>query len=122
MYASGAPLPPQMNGVTVTINGVQAPLWYIAPGIINAQIPYETPVGAPVQVIVNNNGQTATTSFVAAAAAPGIYTDAQNEPLPNTSASVGQTISMYVTGVGALSPAISDGVAPAPTTPLNSLP
>jgi uncharacterized protein (TIGR03437 family) len=120
--ASSVPLPPAMSGVTVTINGVAAPIWYVSPGQLNVQVPYETPLNTAVQLTVNNNGQSAASSFVAAIAAPGIFTDAQGEPLPNTSAALGQVVTMYVTGVGAVTPGIASGAAPPGGTPLNSLP
>lgn len=34
-------LPPTLNGVTVTLNGVKAPLFYVSPSQINAQVPWE---------------------------------------------------------------------------------
>ena len=120
--AGATPLPPQLAGVTVSINGISAPLWYVSPGQINIQIPYETPVNTSVVLTVNNNGQSASTSFVAAAAAPGIFTDQQGAPVPFASATRGQVITMYVTGVGAVSPAIADAAAPAAGTPVGNLP
>jgi len=120
--ASSVPLPPQMAGVTVTVNGVTAPLWYVSQGQINAQIPYETPVGTSVELTVTNNGQSATASFVAAATAPGIFTDEQGAPVPFTSAAAGQILTMYVTGVGAVTPSIEDGAAPPADAPLAGLP
>ena len=120
--ANTVPLPATMEGVTATINGVGAPLWYVSPGQINLQIPYETPAGTAVTLIVNNNGQTATTSFTPALAAPGIFTDAQSAPVPFTTAARGDVITMYVTGVGAVTPGVLDGAAPANGTPVTSLP
>jgi uncharacterized protein (TIGR03437 family) len=116
------PLPTQMAGVTVTIGGLAAPLWYVSPGQLNVQIPYEIPVNTSVVVTVTNNGQSASTSFVAAAAAPGIFTDQNGAPVPNSSAAQGQVITLYITGAGAVSPAQADGAAPAAGTPLDSLP
>ena len=54
--AKSMPLPRNMDGVTVAVNGLPAPLWFVSPGQINVQIPYETTLGTAV-VIVNNNGQ-----------------------------------------------------------------
>jgi len=119
---SSVPLPAQMAGVTVTINGVPAPLWYVSENQLNVQIPYETPVDTSVTLTVVNNGQSATASFTAAAAAPGIFMDQQGAPVPSTSGSPGQVLTMYATGVGAVSPSVADGDAPAAGTPLNALP
>jgi uncharacterized protein (TIGR03437 family) len=120
--ASSVPLPLAIAGVTVTINGVAAPIWYVSSGQLNVQIPYETPLNTSVPVTVNNNGQSATSSMTAAIAAPGIFTDAQGEPVPNTSAARGQIVTLYVTGVGAIAPGVFDGAAPAVGTPLSNLP
>ena len=120
--ATSVPLPQQLAGVTVSINGVPAPLWYVSATQLNVQVPYETPVGAAVPVTVSNNGQTATSSLTAAAAAPGIFTDAQGAPVPSASGARGQVLTMYVTGVGGVSPGVFDGAAPAAGTPLSDLP
>ena len=120
--ASAVPLPMQLAGVTVTINGLPAPLWYVSPSQLNVQIPYETPVGTSVTLTVTNNGQSTKASFTAAAAAPGIFMDQQGAPVPATSGAPGQVLTLYATGVGAVSPAIGDGAAPPAGTPLNALP
>src|SRR6202042_1019690 len=57
--ANTLPLPGQLAGVSATINGVDAPLYYVSSTQLNIQIPYETPVNAPVTLQVTNNGQTA---------------------------------------------------------------
>ncbi len=122
LSATSIPLPVQLGGVSVMINGVAAPLWYVSPGQLNVQIPYETPINTSVTLTVSNNNQSVSASIVAAAAAPGIFTDTQGDPVPFSSAAPGQILTMYVTGVGAVSPAVIDGTAPADGTPLNLLP
>ena len=57
-----------------------------------------------------------------AAAAPGIFTDANRAPVPNPSAARGQVITLYVTGAGAVKPAIATGAAAASGTPAANLP
>jgi len=120
--AATTPLPLTLAGVTVTINGVPAPLWYVSPGQLNVQIPYETPVNTSVPLTVTNNGQSATASFVATGSAPGIFTDSQRAPVPFATAARGQTITLYMTGSGAVTPGVADGTAPGAGTPLSSLP
>jgi uncharacterized protein (TIGR03437 family) len=117
------PLPLQMGGVSVTINGVTAPLYYVSSGQLNVQIPYETPATSVV-LKVNNNGLSASTSFIVAAAAPGIFTDANGAPVPSTtgSRSKGQMLTLYITGYGAVTPALPSGAGPAAGTPVASLP
>ena len=60
--APSVPLALQAAGVSVTIGTVSAPLYYVSPGQLNVQIPYETPVNQPVTLTLTNNGRTATTN------------------------------------------------------------
>jgi uncharacterized protein (TIGR03437 family) len=118
--AGSVPLPVAMGGATVTVNGVIAPLYYSSPGQLNFQIPYTTPAGNAT-LIVNNDGQVVKQTISVSDIAPGIFT--QNGFLvPNASASVGKTISLYMTGAGAVSPAVSTGGAPSVQAQVESLP
>jgi uncharacterized protein (TIGR03437 family) len=118
--AASTPLPVTASGVAVLVNGVPAPLYYSAAGQINAQIPYETAVGSAT-LTVNNNGKVTSQGFNVTATAPGIFINANNFIVPSPSASRGQEIPMYITGAGAVSPALSTGFAPT-TTVLSELP
>ncbi len=99
-----------------------APLYYAAAGQLNVQIPYETTANSPAVLSINNNGQVTTQTFQVAAAAPGIFTDSTGALVPTPSAAPGQEVAFYITGAGAVSPAISDGAAPAASTVLADLP
>ncbi len=120
--AASLPLPAQLAGVSVTVNGVNAPLYYASPTQLNVQIPYEATPNGAANVVVNNNGQTASTSFLVAARAPGIFTNGSGFTVPTTTAARGQVIAVYVTGDGAVSPTIPTGAGPAPDTPTPNLP
>ncbi len=120
--ASTLPLPAQLAGVSVTINGLGAPLYYVSPTQLNIQIPYEVPVNALVSLQVTNNGHTASTVFTTQAAAPGIFIDVSGGLVPVNSASTGQIISLYMTGQGAVSPTIGTGEAPPLGTSTVNLP
>jgi uncharacterized protein (TIGR03437 family) len=120
--ASSVPLPMSTSGVAVLVNGVAAPLYYVSPSQLNVQIPYETPANSSAVLSVNNNGKVTTQSFNVAAAAPGIFTTSTGALVPTATATPGLEIAFYITGVGAVSPAISDGAAPAASTPLADLP
>jgi uncharacterized protein (TIGR03437 family) len=109
-------------GVAVLVNGIAAPLYYVSPGQLNVQIPYQTPAGGTAQLSINNNGQVTTQSFPVAAVAPGIFTDATGALVPTATAAPGQEIAFYITGAGAVSPAVATGAAPAASTPLANLP
>lgn len=54
------PLPTNLNGLTVTVNGELAPLVYANPTQINFQVPWDTPAGA-VNFAVNVNGSQSNT-------------------------------------------------------------
>jgi uncharacterized protein (TIGR03437 family) len=117
--ASTAPLPTLLDNVSVAVNGVAAPLLYISPTQLNVQIPYETAASGTATVVVNNNGKMATLAIPMAAAAPGIFADTAGAVVPTSSAARGQTIAIYVTGVGAVEPSVATGATPASgTTPV----
>ncbi len=142
------PLPPTMDGVRVTVNGVAAPLWFVSSGQINAQIPWEALASTPpttntstAQVVVSTTagGASAPASVTIAPAGPGIFTFnygsgqaiaynysdgsfASATPIagyptvPYRAAKINDPnpLVIYATGLGAVSPPVSDG-APPPT-------
>jgi uncharacterized protein (TIGR03437 family) len=120
--ASSVPLPLSISGVAALVNGIAAPLYYVSPSQLNVQIPYETTPNSPAMLSVNNNGQVTTQSFQVSTVAPGIFTDSTGALVPTAAAALGQEILFYITGGGAVSPAISDGAAPAASTALADLP
>jgi len=120
--ASSVPLPISALGVAVLVNGVAAPLYYVSSGQLNVQIPYETMPNTTAVLSVNNNGQVTTQSFQVSAVAPGIFTTPAGALVPTPAAARGQEISFYITGPGAVSPAIATGAAPAASTALTALP
>jgi uncharacterized protein (TIGR03437 family) len=120
---SSLPLPVTLAGVSATVNGIAAPFYYASPSQLNIQIPYETGAG-PAVLGVNNNGQVASYVFTVAASAPGIFTD-PNHPsalVPYSSGKRGDTLLIFVTGEGQVSPALPTGASPFIATPLALLP
>jgi uncharacterized protein (TIGR03437 family) len=120
--ASAVPLPISISGVAVLVNGIAAPLYYVSASQLNVQIPYETTTHGPVTLSVNNNGQVVTQSFQVTPAAPGIFTNSAGALVPTATGARGQEIAFYITGVGAVSPAVSTGAAPSASTTLANLP
>jgi uncharacterized protein (TIGR03437 family) len=118
--AQSLPLPLALDGVSATINGVPAPLWFVSPGQINLQIPYETPIGAAV-VLVNNNGQVGSHLIQVSATAPGIF-NSSGAVVPAAEARRGSAASIYVTGDGEMTPMLETGAPPPADTPLTDLP
>ena len=120
--AGTVPLPMQIAGTSATINGVASPVYYVSPGQVNIQIPYQTAADGTAVLTINNNGRSATTSFAMTAAAPGIFTDQNGAPVPSASAARGEVISLFITGAGAVSPVIGTGSGPASGTVAADLP
>jgi len=115
--ASSVPLPVSMAGVAATVNGLEAPLYYVSPTQLNIQVPWKTAVNSPATLTVNNNGQITSRTFQTAAVSPGIFTDQTGTIVPNGSATPGQTTTLYMAGAGAVTPAVATGSAPASGTP-----
>jgi uncharacterized protein (TIGR03437 family) len=110
--ASTVPLPTLMDNVSVTVNGIYAPFYYVSQKQLNVQIPYETPTSGSVKLVVTNNGQTATTTLQMSAAAPGIFADSNGALVPTSTVARGQSVTAYVTGAGALTPYVATGAVP----------
>ncbi|MFB3779227.1 MAG: M6 family metalloprotease domain-containing protein [Bryobacteraceae bacterium] len=121
--AQSMPLPTTLAGVSVTVNGVPAPLHFVSAGQINIQIPYETAPG-PATVAVTNNGIPAMIGRIQiGAAAPGIFMHGDHAVAWNNDSSkwnkdgpapAGGLIVVFGTGQGAVSPPIPTGAAPGP--------
>ncbi len=116
--ASSLPLPTMLGGATVLVNGkLPAPLFYVSPGQINAQLPYETPPGAATLIV--NGGTPA--SFTVAPSAPGVLVYGANRAVavnqdntlnsPDRPALTGDWITVYLSGQGAVNPAVVSGAA-----------
>jgi uncharacterized protein (TIGR03437 family) len=112
--ASGLPLPLSLAGVSATVNGIPAPLYYVSSGQLNIQIPYETGAGNAV-LGVNNNGQVASFLFTVTPSAPGVFA------VPITG-KPGDTVTLYLTGEGLISTLLATGATPFSATPLALLP
>jgi uncharacterized protein (TIGR03437 family) len=129
--ATSMPLPTQLGGVQVTVNGVASPLMGVWPGQINFQVPDGTAVGT-AQVAISVPGQQVVTATVpVVASAPGIFvTDFFDTNRPGavltsgnqvTSTTVraarNEVIQIFATGAGPLTQTVADG-SPAPVSPL----
>jgi uncharacterized protein (TIGR03437 family) len=119
---SDIPVPTTLGGTSVVIGGIPAPVTFVSPGQIDAQVPFELPQGQPYQVIVNANGALTTPdSFEAGATSPGLSVQtsglvranhqdgtAVSEAAP---AKPGEFISVYLVGMGATDVPVSSGAA-----------
>jgi uncharacterized protein (TIGR03437 family) len=129
------PYPATLNNVTVLVNGKAAPLQYVSAGQINALIPYGT-TGATATIVVQNGANNSNTVTVpVAATAPGFFSADEsgvgiaavyhgNVALgivtPANPASPGETVTVFLSGMGAVSPAVNDGQATG-TSPLSTI-
>lgn len=143
--AQTLPLPNTLNNVSVSIswfdaNGnlqtTQAPLYYVSPTAISLIVPYTAPSdGTFLTFQVNNNGTKSNTGTVySGPSSPGIFTsDASgtgNGAIQKTNgsttvnsgnpATAGDTIVIYLTGLGPVSPPATAG-APAPSNPASQV-
>jgi uncharacterized protein (TIGR03437 family) len=122
--ASGFPLPTTLGGARVQVNGVDAPLLFVSPTQINFQVPYGTPLGVGVSVIASLNGQQSVSEPTAVAEfAPALFVNPDTgEPIvqrhadgslitAQNPAKPGDTLVLYVTGIGGLDNPPSTGAA-----------
>ena len=132
--AANPPYPLKPNGIQLLINNTPAPIYKITSTQLFAVVPYSVSVtGSTATIVLDNNGTRSNTIVVPlAAASPGIATVAQNglgaaavmhsDNKTLVSAAVpaarGETIVIYLTGLGAVTPAVSDGTA-ASSNPLS---
>jgi uncharacterized protein (TIGR03437 family) len=122
--ASSVPFPASLGGVSVSINGVAAPIYTVSPTEIVCLVPFElTQSYATIQV--SNNGATSNAVTVYTEdSAPGAFTLGQDGIGPgaflhangavvsdSSPAAVGEVIEAFLTGLGPVSPGIADGAA-----------
>ncbi|MBV9396859.1 MAG: hypothetical protein JO062_02700 [Bryobacterales bacterium] len=118
----GQPAPTNLGGSQVTVNGIAAPLYYVSPTQINFVMPFEINNATLATVGVINNGTNSNTVTVYVAPTnPGVFSSydglgtaaalhANFTPITaSNSAHVGETISVFLTGLGTVTPTISDG-------------
>jgi len=122
-------LPTQIDGVSVTIDGKPAYVYFVSPTLICVIAPGDSTIG-PVSVTVNNNGVTSEAASVSLqSAAPAFFRKGTHvlavhadgslvgtsDTAPGaTPARAGETISLYGTGFGATNPAIDGTVLTSP--------
>jgi uncharacterized protein (TIGR03437 family) len=119
-----------LAGVTVTFNGVRAPLFYASAGQINAQAPFEMAGQASASVVVTHQlAASQPITVPIAAARPGVFVrpggsqgiiQHQDGSLNSATNAIarGQAIIIYATGQGAVRPALPTG-ALASASPLS---
>lgn len=131
--ASSLPFPSTLGGVQVLINNIAAPVYLASSGQISALVPLAA-TGSTASIVVVNNGQRSNTVEVPLArSSPGIFTIPPagtgpgallhaNFTLVNAASPArrGETLLLFLTGLGAVTPTIQDGSA-APSSPLSTV-
>jgi uncharacterized protein (TIGR03437 family) len=131
------PLPPSLGGVSVTVGGIAAPLYFVSPGQINFQVPYgvQATYGAPpvsATLVVTNGSQSGQRTLYVVAGAPGIFTASgdgstdqayvvhtsdYSRVTQSNPAKAGEYLAIFCTGLGATDPPSVEG-QPAQAAPV----
>ena len=132
--ASSIPFPTTLGGVQVLVNGRAAPIYYVSSTQISAIVPWETATSiAQIQVVNNQQTSNVVTEFVNLTT-PGIFTipaggigyaAAEHADYslvtPSSPAQAGETIAVYVTGLGDVLPGVADGAAGVSSSTSNTI-
>jgi len=122
--ATPPPYPSTLNGVSVLINNKLAPLYFVSATQINCLVPYSTE-GPTATIVVQNAGAPSNSVTVPVApTAPGIFSLDQSGSGPGAilhadyslvnaakPAISGETVLIFLTGMGAVNPSVADGTA-----------
>jgi len=131
--AEDIPLPTVLKGTSVAISGVLAPLLFAGSTRINAQVPFETPVGKATLVVEVAGQRSVEETFVVTATGPGVVMDpvtkhaiAENSSdsslnSPGNPAQPGQYVVVYLTGQGLVDNSVPTGAAPPESPPSKPL-
>jgi uncharacterized protein (TIGR03437 family) len=118
---SGKTIPSSLNGVKVTIGGKSAPLLYVSPNQVNAQVPFDTPNGAQMVTVDNGNGSSTGFTVTIASASPAIFTLSDGTTgivvkaadfsllSADNPAKAGDALVIYSTGLGQTTPTLITG-------------
>jgi acid phosphatase type 7 len=118
--ASTVPLPEALGGTSVTVNGEPAPVYYVSPDQINAQLRMDQQ--GPAVLRVTTASGTAEVTVNIAEAAPGIFpggvVHASGRAITaEDPARAGETVIIYASGLGEVTSRIASGFL-SPALPL----
>jgi uncharacterized protein (TIGR03437 family) len=125
--ATALPLQDTLDNVQVLVNGAAAPVYYTSAGQINFEIPIKAATGSgTVQVVRNGTAgnlvyvdiNAQVPRFILYDGGYGIMTSAAGALVgtPSSPVSIGDTIVIYMIGLGPTSPLVQSGTA-SPSTP-----
>jgi uncharacterized protein (TIGR03437 family) len=131
--ADSVPLTTSLANVSVTFNGVAAPLDFVSAGQINAQVPVDMGTGAVNVVVTRNNVASAPQTVTVNQVAPGVFSSSGHaiaiiatsptDPrygtlaapsgsipgLTTSPAKVNDVLIVYATGLGPVTPPVQSG-------------
>jgi uncharacterized protein (TIGR03437 family) len=124
IQTAAPPYPLTLNGVSVLVNNKPAPLYFVSPGQLNVLVPFATTGPTATIVVQNSNVNSNTVTVPVAATSPGIYAldqsgsgggailHADYSPVNAAKPAIGgETVLVYLTGLGAVTPTVADGTA-----------
>jgi uncharacterized protein (TIGR03437 family) len=131
--AAVPPYPLTLGGVAVTVNGAAAPVYFVSAGQVNFVVPNGA-TGNSATVAVTNNGVASNTVAVPLQnTSPGIFSvdgSGTGDGMVTHASGVlvnaknpakkGETVTIYVAGLGAVTPQPADGV-PGAANPLSNI-
>ncbi len=119
-----------LNGVQVLINGSPVPIYYVSPTQISVLVPYGLSTSIAQIQVVNNSVNSNTATVWVNTTSAGVFTQNQNGLgyaaaqhadfsllTPLRPAQPGETIQIYLSGLGVVDQTVADG-ATAPSSPL----
>lgn len=121
--AESLPLPITLANVRVKVAGVDAPLLFVSPRQINFQVPFETLTATTPVVVVTGTQQSSSQSVAVTTYAPSTFVNpntggpiVQRHPdgaliTPDNPAKPGDTLIVYITGIGGLDVTPATGAA-----------
>jgi uncharacterized protein (TIGR03437 family) len=136
LVATSFPWPTQLGGASVTIGGEPVPIYVVTAGQINAMLPFDLPVNTSLPLVVTRgNAVSAPQPVSLISSQPGVFTQSANgqgigvvviahadgswvEVGNGNSAKAGDTLVIYCTGLGDVSPRVIAGL-PVPPSPLS---
>ncbi len=119
--AAGVPLPYMLHGISVFVDGIRAPLYFVSASQINIQVPWEV-VDRAATISVTNGVWNLTLGNSVLSSWPGLFSLVLHSAdyslvTSNNPAVGGEVVLLYATGLGPVSNTPVDGT-PAPDAPL----
>jgi adhesin/invasin len=126
------------SGVTISFNGIPAPIYYVedtnGADQVSVQVPFEVQPGSAVALTVTNATTGSATVMVSVKPlAPGVFTSVYggktyavavrpdgSQVSPTNPAQQGENIQLYVTGLGQATPTIATGAVGVPDQAMSS--